>query len=218
MKTKAKRQPFNGVAHNDPMDEPVAANRDAEIALVHLVWTADGMLGDLLQRLPPQDFYYADCRFIYSECVAMCAGNQPVTDKAAQVSWFKRPEVIHRMKQAKLHDWFDVVDGQEQPIAAAAIFETVVAGHFAALAHLEWYVLELRRWRVVRGLRLLAMEISRKADETESLEVLEWLGRSLVQLQKLAEPLKAATVAAARLVDGRAHPHGRCERGGGDYD
>jgi hypothetical protein len=85
-----------------------------------------------------------------------------------------------------LDDWFE--DGQ--PIAATAIFELVLGGEFASAANLDWYVTELRRWRVVRGLRLLAWDLSQIVDEKEPLEVLDWIGDSLEQLKVVAEPLK----------------------------
>lgn len=163
----------------------VSGNRKAEMALVYLALTADGLCGDLLKRVEPRDFCYDDCRYVFAEVVAMFEAGQPLSDKAAQASWFKRPEVVHRMRQVKL-DWFNEDDN---PISATEILELVMGGEFASVANLDWYVSEVRKWRVVRGLRILEFDLSKAIDEHEPLKVLEWLEEKINQIKEVATPL-----------------------------
>ncbi|MCI0536111.1 MAG: hypothetical protein L0Z50_12875 [Verrucomicrobiales bacterium] len=155
------------------------------MALVHLAVSADSQFADWLQRVAPRDFMYDDCRFIFTEVVAMHQAGQPLGDKAALASWFKRGEVVNRMKIAKLEDWIE--DGK--PLPAAHILEIAIDGEFATVAHLDWYIREVRKWRVVRGLRYLAWELSRKVDELEPVAALAWLEEMTGELKKVASPL-----------------------------
>ena len=99
-------------------------------------------------------------------------------------SWFRRHDVGERMKQAKL-DWFE--NGQAIPFGA--IFELVTDGDFAAVAHLDWYIGELRKWRVVRGMRRLAWDLALFVDWDEPAKVLAWLKEKVGQLEEVAKPV-----------------------------
>lgn len=163
----------------------VSGNRKAEMALVQLTLTAGDVLGQLLTRLDGRDFCYDDCRFVYGEAVAMYAASEPHTDMAAKLSWFRRPDVVQRMREAKL-DW---VDPQGVPLPFGAIYELVTGGDFATVAHLDWYITELRRWRVVRGLRRLAWDLSRNTELEVPSKVLCWLVEKVDQLKEVAAPI-----------------------------
>lgn len=174
-------------------DCPVSGNRKAEMAVIYLALTCDELCGDLFNRVAPRDFCYDDCRFVFSELVAMHLGNEPVADKAAQLAWFRRPEVVQRMRKAKLDDWFE----GDQPLAASAILELVIGSEWASMANLEWYILELRRWRVVRGLRMLCWDLSQEIENSEPLKVLEWLANMVEDLKAVAAPLAQQPVSGS---------------------
>lgn len=179
-----ERTPFVGAIYEP--DSPTSGNRKAEQAVVYLALTGDELCDSVFEKLVPRDFCYDDCRFVFAELVMMHTAKEPVKDKAAQLAWFRRPEVVQRMRKAKLDDWFD----GEQPLAASAILELVIGSEWASVANLDWYILELRRWRVVRGLRMLCWDLSNMIENHEPLKVLAWLGEMLEHLKAVAEPLK----------------------------
>lgn len=160
---------------------PVSANRNAEMAMCYLAMMVPEF--DILAA-EPQDFYYEDCRFIYTELQAMHAAGQPLVDQASQVSWFRRADVIARMRLADL-PWFDEL-GQPRP--HAEILQLVIDGGFATIGCLDWYKSELRRWRVIRGIRYLSHRLHEliDSDETQFMEVLKWAGQAVQQLEVLA--------------------------------
>lgn len=161
----------------------VSGNRHAEMGVIQLAITF-GEDTEALWSLDPRDFYYTDCRFVFSELVLMREANQPLTDKASLGSWFRRPDVAQRMKREKL-DWFE--DGK--PVPFSAILEMVVDGDFATVAHIPWYIQELRKWRVVRGLRRLAWDLGLGVDRDEPAKVIEWLEEKVTQLKEVAGPI-----------------------------
>ena len=69
------------------------------------------------------------------------------------------------------------------------ILEMVIGGEFASVANLEWYISELRRWRIVRGLRLLSLDFDRTIDEMDPLDAIAWMEDQLSKLKKVAAPL-----------------------------
>jgi len=164
---------------------PVYANRQAEMALVYLAMV---LACDEVFVIEARDFMYDDCRFIFEQAREMRAQKYPI-DKAGQASWFKRPEVVRQMRQAKLDTFFENGQLQGEPVPAAEILEIVIGGEFGTLAHLDWYALELRKWRVRRGLRLLSLDLEKVADERDAEEGMKWLMERYDQLLKVAAPI-----------------------------
>lgn len=182
---KPDYQPFVGAELT--YEPSMAGNREAEIALVYLALTAEDVCGDLLDRVEPRDFNWDDTRFIFTEVVNMRDAKLPIQDKAALSSWFRRPDVAERMRACRL-DWFTE---EGRPIPWVEILEIAVGAAWATAAHIDYYVSELRRWRLVRAFRIAAWDLIAAADDGhEAWEVIEWLAKRLEQLRALAKPLR----------------------------
>lgn len=169
-------------------------NKEAEVCLVILaVRATDAADVDKLMAIEPKDFAYDDTRFVFTEVQNMRKADQPMADGAAFVSWFRRPEVVRRMKEARLRDWFNNSDYNDQPNSWAMIYEMVSGGEdYASYAHLDWYAKELRSWRIKRGLRLLAMEVDHSSYHMDPLPALEQVDLMTSQLKELAKPLRTS--------------------------
>jgi hypothetical protein len=198
-KPKEEREPFVGAVYEPEV--MISGNRKAEVAVIYLIMTRTGSIPDekelfdrLFSSLEPRDFFWSDTRFVFAQAITMRAAGIPVSDVAAQMSWFARPEVVRQMHDHKLDTWFETDDGIERPIPASAILEIVIGGEFGTTAHLDWYIFELRKWRVVRGLRQLGFELLEEVDKRDGLIVLDWLTDSVEQLRKVAMPLRAITI------------------------
>lgn len=176
---------LRGLGLND--SGAISGNRDAEMALCFLAMTSDELKpGDLSEA----DFYWHDTKFIFGEYLRMLAEGYPVTDKAVQVAWFRKPEVIQRMRDADLN-WFDV-DGTPRPYAE--IFQLVIDGGFASMAHLEHYRSELRRWRIVRAIRYISHYLRTLIDSNEGNwpDAIDYVVESGEKLKQLAETISSA--------------------------
>jgi hypothetical protein len=171
---------FRSPIHMSGDGRPVSSNRYAEMAVCYLALMYD----DFDFRADPSDFYYDDCRFIYTECQSMKNASIPPYDTAAQASWFKRPDVIERMRMAKL-PWFG---DQNEPRAFQEIIQLVIDGGFATMGCVDWYCQEIREWRLVRGVRYMSYRVGELIDDNESSwrSALKWNKQAVQQLEALA--------------------------------
>ena len=110
----------------------------------------------------------------------------PADDNAGRGSWFRRPEVIERFVKAGLGDWRD---SNGKPCPTAMVYQLCIEGQFATGAHLPFYASELRMWRLVRGLRLVAVDILHDINEDphKALKILSGLDAKLISLHSLAD-------------------------------
>lgn len=187
-------------------DVPCGANRNAELAVLYLALTAGDVVPEVLAKVEPRDFLYDDCRWVYEEVTKLVASELPPADKAAIADWFKRPEVIQRMKQAKL-DWLDDTD---QPNPCAFIYALLIDGQWATVANLDYYAKELRKWRVTRGVRTIAWDLAMVINEAPEnpLAAIDWLKERLGALDALADsirPLEVTTTNQGAWTDGQKH-------------
>lgn len=159
-------------------------NREAEQAVLYvLVVAKDADSVELLEKLGTRDFNWQDTRWVFGELQRMRLAGSPWNDEAGRSSWFRQPAVLERMAGAGLADWKDNC-GKLNPFAL--IYSIAIDGQFGSMAYAGWYIEELRRWRKVRGLRLLAHETMRRIIETPAApdEVITWIAK---QVQKLSE-------------------------------
>lgn len=167
--------------HDIPDDElgPVSGDRYAEMGLIFLAYTMEEFDCPGVQE---EDFFWHDTKFLWREYLRMKGeGILPHHNKQREI-WFKRPDVIKRIKVADLN-WFDDA-GALRPFDE--LFQLVIDGGFATLEHVEWHVSEVRKWRVKRGVRYLAYRLTELMDADMTDEALSWAEQAVNKLQALA--------------------------------
>lgn len=173
-----------------PVDQTrTFGNRDAEAALCHFALTIGSEAIDTLGKVEPGDFYWEDTRFVFGEVLAMIAAGGHTGDAASLKPWFAKPEVIERMRAAKLDDWFSV---EGKPEAFGKILDIFLEPEkYSGLApradYMEWYLAELRRWRVARGLRMLSLDVEDRIAKNpdDAAGVLAWTEQQVANLRRL---------------------------------
>jgi len=162
--------------------KPLADKRCEEAILASIFCCANWQL---LASLDLNDFYYPDTQLIFEELRLMREAGEPMNDFVAQVFWFTSDMAKKRAATSK---------AKEKNLAALA---GAVFGQFATAAH-DWYYLKvLRRNRLRRSMRRLALELLDRNDkqELEPWNTLEWLQTAYNQIwEKAAEvyPIEVA--------------------------
>jgi hypothetical protein len=166
----------------------VSGNRHAEMGLVYLALTCPEFDGDGIDL---KDFCWDDCKYLYGEYLRMKESGLPPTDQAALRIWFNKPDVLDRMKAARI-DWYDT---EGNPMPFVEIFQIVLDGGFASMANLLYYKGEIRKWRVIRGIRYLSYHLREKIDRDDDQynEAIAWAQEGLDGLKKLASTIRVGS-------------------------
>lgn len=164
----------------------VAACHEAEQGICTLLFLGtDEDRAKIFSTLQPKDFYYGETGFAFDEARRMRAAGVPLADKAGWTSWYAQPDVVERFKALGLGDW---QDSSGKPSPSLCMLACFVEGQFASGAHLDYYIQQVRMWRVARGIRTVALgalEIINR-DSFEALKALAKLETEAAMLRALA--------------------------------
>lgn len=159
-------------------------DRRTELAVIHVLLTrgtkpepADVLLAQLCDR----DFCWADTAFAFCELQRMASAKIRLEDAQDIEQWLRRKESLRRFTESGCN-WLDAA-GKPDPARMLMCLADEGNPHELTAAEI---IMDLRRWRKTRALRMLGHELIRMVDSqpSEPHLVAAWLDE---QLDKIAD-------------------------------
>lgn len=153
--------------------ETMPGDAGAERAVLSIIFSLNDK--QTLSELEPEDFYNPDCRFIFEEMRAMTESLYPLDDPIAAARWFCQERCKDRAKAA----------GIKEGVAGLA---AELLGAFVPLTSLQFHIRALRKERMSRQLKWVALQINERVAKTPDnpFAVLVWANNVFEQVYDLA--------------------------------